>query len=150
MIKKYLKNIFGYTLTEIMMTTAVIGVLTAVTVPNFLRIKMNVNKEMVSQHLRVMGEEMNEFYNHSYPHQFPAGIAEIKSGASPEEVSITASLNAIESKGFATEYQTDATRSTYTFTACPPNSSPGDDCSRVDPSGVATVPYRPPLRPDFF
>ena len=104
------KNNLGYTLVEIVTTTAIVGTLTAVAVPNFLRVKMNVNMEMVKQHMKVIGQEMNELYNQNNPHRFPASLEEIMSGKSPEELSITASLNAIESKGIGLNYVANPVR----------------------------------------
>jgi Tfp pilus assembly protein PilE len=145
MIKNLLKNNLGYTLVEIVTTTAIIGSLTAVAVPNFLRIKMNVNMEIVKQHLKVIGQEMNELYNQTK--QFPASIEEIMSGASPEEMSITASLNAhldgIDNKGYTLDgYHTQANQSTYTFRTCPKEgleNISGDRCYLLDPSGVREI-----------
>jgi len=93
------KNNLGYTLVEITVTTAIIGSLTAVAVPNFLRVKMNVNMEMVKQHLRIMGQNLNELYNQSNPHEFPEDIFNLD-GNPVEELSITASLNAIDGFGY--------------------------------------------------
>jgi Tfp pilus assembly protein PilE len=137
---RHLKNNLGYTLVEIVTTTAIIGSLTAIAVPNFLRVKMNVNMEMVKQHMKVIGQEMNELYNRT--RQFPASAAEIINGASSEELSITASLNAIDNMGYTDAwegYETDVNRSTYSLTKCPKpglENIAGDRCFVVDTMGV--------------
>src|SRR3989338_5858276 len=97
---KRMKNNLGYTLGEIVMTTAIIGSLAAIAVPNFLRIKMNVNMEMVKQHLKVVGQNLNELYNQNNPHQYTEDILTLD-GNPAEELAITASLNAIDSMGYS-------------------------------------------------
>ena len=101
------------------MRTAIIGSLAAIAVPNFLRIKMNVNMEMVKQHLKVVGQNLNELYNQSNPHEFPANIETL--GNTPEELSITASLNAISGMGYTNRtWLTSGTpRSTFSYRVCP-------------------------------
>jgi prepilin-type N-terminal cleavage/methylation domain-containing protein len=145
MIKKYLKNNLGYTLVEIITTTAIIGSLTAIAVPNFIRIKMSVNIELVKQHLRIIGQEMNEFYNKTK--RFPASMNEIINGDSSEELSITASLNSIDNRGYMGEgadYLTTSDQSTYSLKTCPKEGLfgiSGDRCFILDPiSGVRVSP----------
>jgi len=134
---KHMRNNLGYTLIEIVTTTAIIGSLTAVAVPNFLRVKMNVNMEMVKQHLKVIGQEMNELYNEANPHEFPADILTLDPA---EELAITASLNSIDNKGYTIDgYLPGANRSTYTFRTCPKEglfNIAGDRCFLLDPMGI--------------
>ena len=137
-----LKNNLGYTLGEIVMTTAIIGSLAAIAVPNFLRIKMNVNIEMVKQHLKVVGQNLNELYNQSNPHEFPANIETL--GNTPEELSITASLNAISGMGYTNRtWLTSGTpRSTFSYRVCPGEGLfgiAGDRCFLLTPSELTEV-----------
>ena len=106
------RNKLGYTLAEMVTTVAIIGTLTAVTVPNFLRVKMNANFELVKQRLKVMGQEINDLYNRTkkYPN-----VDEILVGTSDEELSITASINAIEAKGYELLDLTPPNRSAYLY-----------------------------------
>ena len=136
------KNKLGYTLGEIVMTTAIIGSLAAIAVPNFLRIKMNVNMEMVKQHLKVVGQNLNELYNQSNPHEFPANIETL--GNTPEELSITASLNAISGMGYTNRtWLTSGTpRSTFSYRVCPGEGLfgiAGDRCFLLTPSELTEV-----------
>jgi prepilin-type N-terminal cleavage/methylation domain-containing protein len=112
----------GFTLGEMVTTVAIIGSLTAVAVPNYLRIKMEVNMEMVRQELKKVQVHMNDLLNRN--RQFPQNINNL--GNSPEEDAITASLNTIDLKGYTTdEYQTDPLFSTYQLTTRPKRKSYG-------------------------
>src|SRR3989338_2335449 len=135
-MNKFWKNKLGYTLGEIVMTTAIIGSLAAIAVPNYLRIKMNVNMEMVRQHLKVVGQNLNELYNQSNPHQYPQDIETL--GNTPEALSITASLNAIGGMGYTnrTWLTAGTPRSTFSYRVCPGDGLwgiAGDRCFLLNP-----------------
>src|SRR3989338_1341150 len=136
MIKRR-KNKLGFTLGEIVITVAIIGTLTSIAAPNYMRIKMDVNMKMVQQHLRIIGVHLNDLYNQS--RQFPEDILTLL-GNSGEEVRITASLNAIDNKEYTTDgYVTYSNRSTYTLRTCPKEGRwgiSGDRCFLLDPSGI--------------
>ena len=135
-MRKRRKNKLGFTLGEIVTTVAIIGTLTAIAVPNYMRIKMDVNMKMVQQHLRIIGVHLNDLYNQN--RQFPEDILNL--GNSGEEVVITASLNAIDNKEYTTDgYVTYSNRSTYTLRTCPKEGRlgiSGDRCFLLDPSGI--------------
>ena len=137
------KNKLGYTLGEIVMTTAIIGSLAAIAVPNFLRIKMNVNMEMVKQHLRILGQNMNELYNQNNPHQYPEDILTLD-GNPAEELSITASLNAIDNMGYSDHrWQTvGSPPNDFALRRCPGEGLfgiAGDRCFLLTPSELTEV-----------
>ena len=137
-MNKFWKNKLGYTLGEIVMTTAIIGSLAAIAVPNYMRIKMNVNMEMVKQHLRILGQNMNELYNQNNPHQYPEDILNLD-GNPAEELSITASLNAINGMGYGITHRTAAGGTDFSDRADPMPGMfgvAGDGCLIVDSSGV--------------
>ena len=119
----------GFTLGEIVTTVAIIGVLSAIAVPNFMRIRMDVNMEMVRQALRAAGEKLTEIMGTKK--RFPAGD-EIGAGAAGEdELSLTATLSALTAKGYSFNYTTDTTGSTATIRSAPlPGSlgTSGDKC----------------------
>lgn len=127
----------GFTLGEMVTTTAIVGILTAVAVPNYMRIKMQVNMEMVKQHLKTIGTHMSDLYNRD--RMFPENILDL--GNSDEEVAITANLSAIDNKGYTIRdgYMTYQNRSNYTFRTCPQEGRwgiSGDRCFLLDPMGV--------------
>ncbi len=123
----------GFTLGEVVIATAIVGTLTAIAVPNYLRIKMNTNMEMVKQQLKKMGTHMNELYNQN--HVFPEDVLQLGNGL--DEAAITASLNAIDSFGYTTDgYTTSANRSYYRFQTCPTSNTAGDRCFFLDSLGT--------------
>ena len=143
MKKNFWKNKLGYTLGEIVMTTAIIGSLAAIAVPNFLRIKMNVNMELVKQQLRILGQNMNELYNQNNPHQYPEDINNLD-GNPPEELSITASLNAIDNMGYSDHrWQTvGSPPNDFSLRRCPGEGLfgiAGDRCFLLTPSELTEV-----------
>jgi type II secretory pathway pseudopilin PulG len=139
MIKR-MKNNLGYTLAEITITTAIIGSLAAIAVPNFLRIKMNVNMELVKQQMRILGQNLNELYNQNNPHQYPEDILTLD-GNPAEELSITASLNAIDGMGYTDHrWQTAGSPpSTFALRRCPGDGLwgiVGVECYTLTPGGL--------------
>jgi len=139
MIKR-MKNNLGYTLGEIVMTTAIIGSLAAIAVPNYMRIKMNVNMEMVKQQLRILGQEMNEFYNKANPHQYPDTLP--PTGNTEEELAITASLNGLNNKGYKVRHFPSEGGSSFIDRIDPMPGMfgvAGDQCYILDPMGQRTL-----------
>lgn len=135
--KKRIMRKLGFTMNEIVMTVAIVSAVTAVAVPNFMRIKMNVNMELVKQHLKAIGESMTEIMGKQgmFPEESQWG-----SGTSEEEMSITANLNAIDIKQYTTSgYSIDRNRASYTFTTCPKEgawSVAGDRCFILTSLGI--------------
>jgi prepilin-type N-terminal cleavage/methylation domain-containing protein len=130
------KNQKGFTLGEMVTTVAIIGTLSAVAVPNYLRIKMEVNMEMVRQELKKMQKNMNDIINQS--RQIPQDISNL--GTSIEESEVTASLSAIDAHDYTTDgYEVQPTRGMYRFTTCPKEKRlgiSGDKCFALDSMGV--------------
>jgi type II secretory pathway pseudopilin PulG len=138
-MKKRRKNKKGFTLGEIVTTVAIVGSITAVAVPNYLRVKMEMNMESVRQYLEKFHQEMNGLLNRDG--RFPDDVLNLGNGA--EDVSLTASLSAINLKEYTTDgYLPIASASSYSFRTCPVEgrfSISGDRCFLVDPLGVRRV-----------
>ena len=133
---KMKRNKRGFTLGEMVTTVAIIGTLTAVSVPNYMRVKMHVNMEMVKQHLKTIGTHMNDLYNQNK--QFPQNINTL--GSSGEEVAITASLFGINRREYTTDgYTTGPNLSTFQLRTCPQAGRwgiAGDRCFTLTPLGI--------------
>jgi prepilin-type N-terminal cleavage/methylation domain-containing protein len=143
MIRTRNKNKKGFTLGEMVTTVAIIGTLSAVAVPNYLRIKMEVNMETVRQELKKIQVHMNDLLNRD--RQFPQDINNL--GNSDEEQSITASLTAIDLKEYTTDgYQIDANFSNYQIRSCPRRRGAGDKCFTLNPMQIMSA----ALPADFF
>lgn len=127
----------GFTLSEIVITVAIIGAISAISVPNFMRLKMGVNMEMVKQHLRVIGENLNELLNRD--HQFPSNLD--LPGNSEVEVSLTANLSSIETKGYtADDYLLTPELNGFQLRSCPEINTAGDMCFILDAMSITTIP----------
>ena len=116
----------GFSLVEIMTTVSIIAIITAIAVPNFMRIREEVNMEMVRGHLQTIHDAMNEFLNNNGV--FPQSISPTP-GQSPEELAITAQLTAIDLKEFDITYDQNG----YFIRSC---SRVLLRCFGVDPLGV--------------
>ncbi|OGW85374.1 MAG: hypothetical protein A3C35_00850 [Omnitrophica bacterium RIFCSPHIGHO2_02_FULL_46_11] len=133
---KMKRNKRGFTLGEMVTTVAIIGTLTAVSVPNYMRVRMQVNMEMVKQHLKTIGTHMNDLYNRNK--QFPQNINQL--GSSGEEVAITASLFGINRREYTTDgYTTGPNLTTFQLRTCPQAGRwgiAGDRCFTLTPLGI--------------
>ena len=133
--KKRMEN-KGFTLGEIVVTVAIVGAITAIAVPNYMRIRMNTNVEMVRQHLRKMGQDLNDY--NAKNKQFPQSLQGL--GNSSEEASITANLSAIDLLGYTTDdYRPASGLGNYEFHTCPKPGEfgkAGDKCFILTPLGI--------------
>ena len=134
---KMKRNKRGFTLGEMVTTVAIIGTITAISVPNYMRVRMQVNMEMVKQHLKTIGTHMNDVYNRD--RQFPQNINQL--GNSGEEIAITASLFGINRREYTTDgYTTGPNLSTFQLRTCPQAGRwgiAGDRCFVLTPLGIS-------------
>jgi prepilin-type N-terminal cleavage/methylation domain-containing protein len=122
----------GFTLAEIMISVSIIGIITAVALPNFFRIREEVNMEMVRSNLKTIHNAMNELLNQNG--LFPDDIFGFAEEDGDARAAIAANLTAIDLKGFETTYQD--LDGEYFMRSC---SGALGRCFGVDPLGVHTL-----------
>lgn len=137
----------GFSLVEIVTTVAIIGILAGVAVPNYERIKLQMNMEMVKQHMRIIGEKLTEIIGKQGGQAPSRAEWGNPTPGDEDEVSLTATLSAIDQKGYTTEEWTPPQENLsdfgYEFLSCPKDNawgSAGDRCYRVTPNGVEELP----------
>ncbi len=127
-------------LTEILLGFVLVAAMLAFAVPNFIKIRMRLNMEVVEQHLRVVGEQMAELMKRD--RAFPEDISQLS--RSGKEGIIRSSLEAIQDKkGYQIEgFQISPAKTSYTLRVCPKKGErglAGDQCFILDPQGVRTL-----------
>jgi prepilin-type N-terminal cleavage/methylation domain-containing protein len=126
------RNKSGFTLAEIMISVSIIGIITAVALPNFFRIREEVNMEMVRGNLKVIHEAMNELLNETG--LFPDDIFGFAEEDGDARAAIAANLTAIDIAGFDTNFEN--LDGEYFIRSC---SRVLGRCFGVDPLGVHTL-----------
>jgi prepilin-type N-terminal cleavage/methylation domain-containing protein len=124
----------GFTLNEMITSVAIIGVILGVAVPNFLRLRWEVDLEMVRQNLEVIHDTLNELLNDNGA--FPDNLFNIP-GDTEESVEIAASLSAIDVKGFEQTYRLTPSNG-FLMVVQPQDATRrvGNVCFEVDALGV--------------
>ena len=67
----------GFTLVEIMIVIAIMGILVAIAAPNFLRIKMNANEDIIRADLRTFSTSNESFRAIHVPPSYAQNIPEL-------------------------------------------------------------------------
>ena len=123
----------GFTLIEIMIVVAIIGLLVAVAIPNFMRVRMNVNEGAVRADLRAFSTACESFRSFLNPPSYPADVNTLVN----QSYLTNAWLNAGGKDGYAFVYAVAANRASYAIEADP--ATPGTTGVHfycVDQSGV--------------
>ena len=69
----------GFTLTEIMVVTAIITLIIGIAVPNLLRMKASASQTAAIKTLRTLNTAFSEFWQDQTPHRYPTTLAELAS-----------------------------------------------------------------------
>ncbi len=105
----------GFTLVEIMIVVAVIGVLAAIAIPNSLRVRMNVNEGAIRAELRAFSTASESYRSFLKPPSYSPDIDTLVT-----QSYINGSwLNPVGKSGYSFVYQVADSHATYAIEANP-------------------------------